>query len=478
MIQRSISHSTERGLAAMSAMSPDWIPPNPEDPQLQFVRPLLGFTKQQLIDTCLENNVPWFEDPSNKDVGLTQRNAIRFLLNKQELVPDHLKHENLVSALEYYQRKKDADTKTAEEVYETLAGKNMPNSMITFKERTGTVLFIEPQWFRSLKREVRSLVLRRIVARILPSTEKSAVSGYSFVPFLKIADKMEADRIGIEQHAIEQFRSLPSTVKKLNVLTFTFSNLSWRLYAVPKNRDSLERAVQPADYISVHEEEKFMYIWEIIRQPIYQHRVSGLYNNKLSRRDTTMLQVRPGSTDRRWALFDNRYWIRAQTVGIESAEQKTDAAIQLVVSYPLSKENDVQVLRDLASESYSFSRGLVDARKLQKKPAPRGKVPKSQQQYYDLQFSEYLVQPLVDIFYNNQRLALGFPMLAMNKVLHIPMKVVLEKLQQLKLEHHPDKKGHSEAWTKQVYEEMQELKNRYGAGVLEIECQLKSDPFC
>ncbi|KEQ72442.1 hypothetical protein M436DRAFT_82550 [Aureobasidium namibiae CBS 147.97] len=43
-------------------------------------RPLLGFTKSQLIATCETRNVKWHEDATNADKTLTPRNAIRQML--------------------------------------------------------------------------------------------------------------------------------------------------------------------------------------------------------------------------------------------------------------------------------------------------------------------------------------------------------------------------------------------------------------
>lgn len=48
-------------------------------------RPLLGFTKSQLIATCETRNVKWHEDATNADRTLTPRNAIRHMLQSQAM---------------------------------------------------------------------------------------------------------------------------------------------------------------------------------------------------------------------------------------------------------------------------------------------------------------------------------------------------------------------------------------------------------
>lgn len=50
-----------------------------EDGGVTVYRPLLEFSKDRLIATCLENKIPWWEDATNKDPTLTMRNAVRHL---------------------------------------------------------------------------------------------------------------------------------------------------------------------------------------------------------------------------------------------------------------------------------------------------------------------------------------------------------------------------------------------------------------
>lgn len=56
-----------------------------EDGGAMIYRPLLGFPKDRLVATCVHNRVTWFEDESNADATLTQRNAIRHLVQNYTL---------------------------------------------------------------------------------------------------------------------------------------------------------------------------------------------------------------------------------------------------------------------------------------------------------------------------------------------------------------------------------------------------------
>ncbi|KAI0015624.1 hypothetical protein F4780DRAFT_763152 [Xylariomycetidae sp. FL0641] len=50
-----------------------------EDGGVCIYRPLLEFSKDRLVATCVENNIPWWDDHTNEDPTLTLRNAIRHL---------------------------------------------------------------------------------------------------------------------------------------------------------------------------------------------------------------------------------------------------------------------------------------------------------------------------------------------------------------------------------------------------------------
>lgn len=57
-------------------------------PPISVLRPLLDFTKKDIIATCEENGVGWFEDHTNQDISLTDRNLYRYLIN--DYIPKQL----------------------------------------------------------------------------------------------------------------------------------------------------------------------------------------------------------------------------------------------------------------------------------------------------------------------------------------------------------------------------------------------------
>lgn len=70
---------------ALGKRAPLPIPLDCEDGGIMMYRPLLEFSKDRLIATCLEYGVPWFEDHTNNDPTLTTRNAIRHMYRNHTL---------------------------------------------------------------------------------------------------------------------------------------------------------------------------------------------------------------------------------------------------------------------------------------------------------------------------------------------------------------------------------------------------------
>ncbi|KAJ4296458.1 hypothetical protein N0V90_006503 [Kalmusia sp. IMI 367209] len=83
---------------------------------IQILRPLLGFTKNRLIATCVEHNTQWVEDKTNQDATLTARNAIRHIFNNHQL-PKALSRESLLALAEHTQSRVDKHKKKAEQLF-------------------------------------------------------------------------------------------------------------------------------------------------------------------------------------------------------------------------------------------------------------------------------------------------------------------------------------------------------------------------
>lgn len=71
-----------RGLRSNSLLPVPQLGPFRYHAPIMISRPLLPFSKHDIIETCRQNHVPWFEDYTNADIHLTKRNMYRYLLNE------------------------------------------------------------------------------------------------------------------------------------------------------------------------------------------------------------------------------------------------------------------------------------------------------------------------------------------------------------------------------------------------------------
>lgn len=92
-LMRLMRGSSINGLAGMNAINGTPQLLTPGQPPLTYLRPLIGFTKAQLYDICIKNNVPWYEDYTNHDPSYAVRNGVRYLLQNPSLLPQFLQPE-------------------------------------------------------------------------------------------------------------------------------------------------------------------------------------------------------------------------------------------------------------------------------------------------------------------------------------------------------------------------------------------------
>jgi tRNA(Ile)-lysidine synthetase-like protein len=69
------------GLDGLKGIHPRWVPEMAGNTDIPVLRPLLDWTRQQLYDYATNQQLRWYEDPSNQDIQFS-RNAIR-----QQLMP-------------------------------------------------------------------------------------------------------------------------------------------------------------------------------------------------------------------------------------------------------------------------------------------------------------------------------------------------------------------------------------------------------
>lgn len=81
-LQRLLMNSTMYGLAGLVSEAGLPLTPRAPSENIRVVRPLLRFAKRDIRRYCESQAVPWFEDASNADTRLTQRNKLRYMVNE------------------------------------------------------------------------------------------------------------------------------------------------------------------------------------------------------------------------------------------------------------------------------------------------------------------------------------------------------------------------------------------------------------
>ncbi|KAI9143019.1 PP-loop family-domain-containing protein [Paraphysoderma sedebokerense] len=85
------------GLGGMKIVSEVPVKKDPWSTEMELIRPLLGFPKDRLLDTCKHHDIDWIEDPSNSE-HKHQRNQIRSILND---IDDNIKEQPQLKPLSF-----------------------------------------------------------------------------------------------------------------------------------------------------------------------------------------------------------------------------------------------------------------------------------------------------------------------------------------------------------------------------------------
>ncbi|KAF7186178.1 putative tRNA(Ile)-lysidine synthase [Pseudocercospora fuligena] len=133
-------------------------------------RPLLNYSKDDLIAICEELDVNWFEDHTNADRTLTLRNAIRHL-NKQDCLPAALQKKSLLALSSRLLQSRQTYEDRATELFNSIAA--------TLDLASGSVSFsLSPDFRAGLEGTeadsyVLALLLRKLLLLVAPRSNIS-----------------------------------------------------------------------------------------------------------------------------------------------------------------------------------------------------------------------------------------------------------------------------------------------------------------
>jgi tRNA(Ile)-lysidine synthetase-like protein len=134
---------------------------------IKIIRPLLDFTKEELIDTCRDAGVEWFEDHTNANRSLTIRNTVRHLL-AEDLLPKALRTERICQLAENIR----AQSRRIEE----LSNRAFAQTKIRLKPYIGLATCeidisqrLAPDGDDALEHHVRAAFIRRLLLLVSPT---------------------------------------------------------------------------------------------------------------------------------------------------------------------------------------------------------------------------------------------------------------------------------------------------------------------
>lgn len=134
-----------------------------------LLRPLLGQTKTDLRNLLVKNSIPWFEDPTNQDVEIAERNLVRKMYYEYpEMIPEEFQAHNVSRLLEKLNQYRNRCEAEASEVSSRLLGasQNQDGSLTLTGEQVGEIL-------TKLPRDTIQLVLRNILSPLSPLSDLS-----------------------------------------------------------------------------------------------------------------------------------------------------------------------------------------------------------------------------------------------------------------------------------------------------------------
>src|SRR3569833_1168739 len=174
-----------------SRAAPPLAPLDTEDGGIMIYRPLLEFSKERLVATCVENKVPWFEDHTNRDPTLTLRNALRHLYQNHEL-PIALQKPAILQLVARCVKRTAAEDAEADR----LLSRTVIRQFVT---NTGTMVVQIPQLRpcsrrsgsiysaasirrrREHYRTIAALLIQKLLGFVTPETQTTPISGLQTV---------------------------------------------------------------------------------------------------------------------------------------------------------------------------------------------------------------------------------------------------------------------------------------------------------
>lgn len=262
---------------------------------VKILRPLLGFSKERLIQTCRVQALPWEEDKTNKDTWRTPRNNIRGLLRSAKL-PQALRKTSMLQLAKLVSNKSKETSRMALRI--------LPGcEVLLFDARCGGLIVRLPSrltraphveqegsWmiYMGKTRLTAMILLRNFVQIVSPQEEVSLQSLRQAVVsiFPEFNDRYSA------------------AAGRLQPTDFTGGGVQFqRLHCpLPAPRSELYPAVS-----GTWTDLDPVFVWKLTRQPFSKAPLSLTVQPSANAESTVADNAHSWSS---WQLWDGRYWIR------------------------------------------------------------------------------------------------------------------------------------------------------------------------
>jgi tRNA(Ile)-lysidine synthase len=259
---------------------------------IKLLRPLLDFSKERLIATCKESSTTWFEDPTNQDKALTDRNAVRHLLQGKRL-PRALSTDSLVSLGRHCRRWLEIRKQNSEKLFNRCKLKlDICSGLLEVRfpelDLSNAPGSSEAQILERKRLKYEALLLIRRVVELVSPLSNVQLSHLRW-PLKSIYPEFEVSGTG-KAHSLTScgvMFSLRSEDDKDNSTTYDGLQSSyWVLHRQPVDRD---RNSAPHPTVRLFPRKRLPPLQDL----------------------STADDQPPSYEGTRWQLWDGRYWVRA-----------------------------------------------------------------------------------------------------------------------------------------------------------------------
>ena len=263
---------------------------------VKVLRPLLGFNKDRLLQTCRTLNLPWEEDETNRDIWRTSRNNVRGLLRSSKL-PKALQKSSMLELAIRAANKMRRRFNKVEKLFSF-------SEVLLLDVRCGGLIVRLP---------LRITKKRRLQAGEEAWTAYIREVQFTTLMFLEILVQLVTPRGEVSLHSLEHaaasvfptFSDGNTAVhSKLQSTNFTAGGAHWqRLHSpLPSPQSELDQAL-----VGSSQDLDPNYVWMLTREPVSEASSNFTIQPSAETESKGVIQYPSWSP---WHLWDGRYWIR------------------------------------------------------------------------------------------------------------------------------------------------------------------------